>query len=980
MLDLRKFRQTSMRFFVLVAFCATIPLTSAFGQRTEDSSAESEITDSATDENVPITLDTNGDQPELQFSFRHAPWEDVLEWLAEEADLSFSTEVIPSGTFNYIDEDQSFTPKEAIDLVNSYLLIKGYTIVRKGKMMIVIDLEDELDAQLVRDLLVETPADELDKRGEYEITKTRFNLDKVDAELAEKQISQLMSPVGSIVVMPGAKQIMATETGGTLRMIREILVSLEKTAEEDEKGKLHTFPLKIATADEVLVVARPLLGIDEEEFANEDETIRISAGALGRTVFATGDADSIKLIKQIVEQVDSRDTTAASSGVMEMYQFMSHEVASTDSDSVLRVLQTLFVGDQAVRLEINRSTGGIFAYAKPSQHRSIRATIAEMELNPERVEVIPLRNTDPAAATLLIDKLFSTSQKPPIVDGTLNPPQLVVRGSQPQIEQIRLLLNDMGEGAGLGGNMTSATPRTGNVRMIPMTPETANLAIERIQRIWPSLSRQNEIRIVAPTEDSILRTFPNEDRLRRRGPRRGEGPRGRRPERPPAETNPPSDEPGEDREARHQPVAPFETRAVSDAVTEAATASTETADVPETNDTPTDTASTETAADTAVTPDIVVAPTPDGLMISSDDTDALNAVHALIEAFAATEIASGPRFNLFYLKHVEAETAQTLISSILTGLTTTPPPTISASTGSTTDARTGPVSLQPTSSSALGIGMPHMVADKRLNAIFVHGEPTEVAMVKQLLEVIDIESGPEEVLTFPKPRFIPVFNTDAENVAKVIREVYANRIIKEETRSRENNEDRNRGGGGFPGFFGRGRGGDRGGDQRGGNAAPQATGDLPMMTVGVDVETNSLVVAAPGPLLSEVESVVQELDRRAADKPPESIAVFNLKRTEPYVIRDTLVNLLGDQVEVSETSSSADGRGRTSGRTSSGPTSRSTAVPFTRQPGVGAGGSAIDIFSRMRAMQGQTGRGTDRGGFRGGAERSGGGRGGRGGR
>jgi hypothetical protein len=154
-----------------------------------------------------------------------------------------------------------------------------------------------------------------------------------------------------------------------------------------------------------------------------------------------------------------------------------------------------------------------------------------------------------------------------------------------------------------------------------------------------------------------------------------------------------------------------------------------------------------------------------------------------------------------------------------------------------------------------------------------------------------------------------------------------------------------------------------------------------MMTVGVDVETNSLVVAAPGPLLSEVESVVQELDRRAADKPPESIAVFNLKRTEPYVIRDTLVNLLGDQVEVSETSSS-DSRGRTSGRTSSGRTSGGrTAVPFTRQSGFGGGGSAVDIFSRMRAMQGQTGggqtgRGSDRG--RGGTDRSG--RGGRGGR
>ena len=203
---------------------------------------------------------TPADSKTLQFSFRQAPWDDVLQWLAEESDLSFSTDVIPTGTFNYIDRDQRFTPKEAIDLVNGYLLIKGYTIVRKGKMLLVIDLEDELDAQLVRDLLVETPVSKLKDRGEYEITKTRFDLNSVDAAEAEQQISQLLSPVGSVVVIPGAKQIMATETGGTLRVIQEVLASLEKSALEAEKGKLHSYLLKVATADEVLAVARPLLG------------------------------------------------------------------------------------------------------------------------------------------------------------------------------------------------------------------------------------------------------------------------------------------------------------------------------------------------------------------------------------------------------------------------------------------------------------------------------------------------------------------------------------------------------------------------------------------------------------------------------------------------------------------------------------------------------------------------------------------------
>ena len=924
--------------------------------------AKVETESSAKADVAPGASTKAADKPSLKFSFRHAPWDDVLQWLAEEADLSFSSDVVPTGTFNYIDEDQSFTAKQAIDLVNGYLLIKGYTLVRKGKMLLVIDLEDELDAQLVRDLLIETPASDLKDRGEYEITKTRFNLDKVDAAEAEKQINQLLSPVGSIIVMPGAKQILATETAGTLRMIQEILASLEKTATAEEKGKLHAYRLNIASADEVLAVARPLLGIEEEQFASEDGSIRISADPLGRTVFATGASEKIKLVEQIVREVDSRDTTSSGAGPGEAAQFMSHKVSTADSPAVLRVLQTLFVGDPTLRLEIDASTGGIIAFAKPSQHRAIKATIAEMEQNPESVQVIPLQYTDPAAAIMLVEKLFSTSQKPPIVDGTLVPPQLVVRGSQAQIEQIRLLLDDIGERGGpnaLSG--TTRGPRTGNVRMIPMAPETATMAIERIRSIWPDL-RRNEIKVVLPGEDQGLLRMQrlHSEGPRSRGPEDGRPARKVRPED--ADDSAQPEKPREvkqnkSKEAISSAPADFETRHVSD-LDDNQLAQVESDDAGD--DADSEAAELELANDneelsSQETPPIVIAPTPDGLMISSEDTEALNAIQSLVEAFAASGPTAGPRFNLFYLRHIEAETASTLVTSILTGVMT---PTTTAST--TTGASVGSVLQQQTSS--LAATLPHMVADKRLNALFVHGDPTQVAMVKQLLRVIDIESGPEEVLTFPKPQFIPVMNTDAEAVAKVLREVYANRIETGESNNRRNDESREQRGGGFRGFFG-GRGG---GNDRGNQNTQQTAGDLPKMTIGVDTESNSIVVSAPGPLLKEVVAVVRELDQRASEKPPESIAVVNLKRTDPYIVQQTLVGVLGDLVETSNSSSSSSGRA-----SSNGSGGRTGGTPFG---GATGGGTANDIINRIRAAQG----GGDRGGFGGGA-RGGGDRGGRGG-
>ena len=60
----------------------------------------------------------------LRFNFRYQPWEDVLDWLAEQADLSLQSTLVPEGTFNYSDTHE-YTPTEAIDLINGVLLPPG---------------------------------------------------------------------------------------------------------------------------------------------------------------------------------------------------------------------------------------------------------------------------------------------------------------------------------------------------------------------------------------------------------------------------------------------------------------------------------------------------------------------------------------------------------------------------------------------------------------------------------------------------------------------------------------------------------------------------------------------------------------------------------------------------------------------------------------------------------------------------------------
>ena len=264
--------------------------------------------------------------------------------------------------------------------------------------------------------------------------------------------------------------------------------------------------------------------------------------------------------------------------------------------------------------------------------------------------------------------------------------------------------------------------------------------------------------------------------------------------------------------------------------------------------------------------------------------------------------------------------------------------------------------------------------------LFVQGSSGQISLVKQLLDVIDQESGPEEVMTFPKPKFIPVYYSSAESVAEVLRQVYANRIYREGQGGRDSGR-----GGGFGGFgrfggggFGGSFGGRGGGNDRNRNGASQT--EEPKMTLGVDASSNSIVVSAPGPLLKEVEGVVREIDSRAMSEPGEDVAVVALKRTNPELVRESLTSLFGDQARQGQSGSRSSSRGPT------GPSSdfqRRMQMFEALRRGFGGGGGGGPDGLRSRGPGGPSGfqgRFGGRGGDSGGRGRGGGGGGPRGGR
>ncbi|MHB8861641.1 MAG: secretin N-terminal domain-containing protein, partial [Pirellulaceae bacterium] len=360
--------------------------------------------------------------------------------------------------------------------------------------------------------------------------------------------------------------------------------------------------------------------------------------------------------------------------------------------------------------------------------------------------------------------------------------------------------------------------------------------------------------------------------------------------------------------------------------------------------------------------DIHIEFTPNGILISSDDTAALDEFEDLLRTVAGPQLlAPGKNFTVYFLKHCKADVARQLISDILGGsssdngggsLVGDVASNLMGGGGGilgallagggggasavTTVQATGPVSI---------------VADSRLNCLLVQSLPVDAQLIEQLLKVIDREGSITDIFTAGKPHIIPVIYVQAEEVARIVREAFASRIA---------GAAGGQGGGGQPNpadFIRALRGG------RGGGNAEVKTEEA-KMTIAVDARSNALIVTAPEQLFLEVQELVKLIDEGGANL-DEDVQVVSLKKGNAEAVQKALAAIMGT------TSSSSSNASRATASNQRG--SAQGGAPF-------GGATSGDIQQRMQFLQRmQESMGDQRGGGqggRGGFQPGGGGRGG----
>jgi type II secretory pathway component GspD/PulD (secretin) len=818
---------------------------------------------------APVNNTSNIDKKpaeKVRFNFRYTPWKEAIEWFADQAAVSLQADSLPSGTLNLTD-NQYYTPAEALDVLNSYLLFKEYTIIRKGKSLFIIYLPDGIPPNLLEPIT----ADELDNRGKYEICRCVFKLNRTVPDIIQAEVEKLLGPQGSLTAMPKSQQIVVTETAGTLRTIRDIIKRIDDP-EALASGTLQTIEPKNLSADEALGIMRKLLAIDEN-----DASLRTAVDASGKIIWMTGRGDMIERAKEIIKSLD--DSFAKDKPQDGQPQFHVFETGSADPATVLAVLQTLLAGTPDVRMSLDAKTGGIAVLGRPANLATVREAIKQMQLNTPQIDVIPLKRISPLSAVESIKKFFataspaaadSTAKTPimpvnvsaPIVEADTAAQQIIVRGTLTQIQQIRVLLNKLGEDGIAGVKADTSTVRT-----ISIPSAATPYILEQLQNVLPKINPN--IKIVTP-QTTTPENKNNND--------------------------------GTEERINKLIDATFEkelTAAPQRSVTY----------IP-----------CQYPSQTAGTPQpVIVTITPAGLMISSDDTAALNQVEGLLRMLSDETMLGKTEMKVHYLKNSTAEVVSATLRSLLDAGSAEARGVSGAGGGISDEQRAAVLGYVAQGNTIEKTGQVSLAADARLNALLIQANPVDHKTIERLLPILDQPSR-DDILNRARPRLIPLKNIRAEEALTTVETVFSGRMQggtsgQNAQGNAAGGRGRNAGGNnnnqqqvpmpgmppGMQGMPGMPPGGPgmimqqiaRLGNQGGSPAAPKEAEEK--MTLGTDSRSNSLIVSAPESLFLEVKAFVEELDAVAAQQET-VVETVSLKNINSSVAQQAIANTLGSSV------------------------------------------------------------------------------------
>ena len=846
------------------------------------------------------------DDGKISFSFKGQPWPSVLEWLADISDKSLQWEEAPAGYLDLTTRGR-YSVEEVQDLINSVLLSKGFTLLENGDVLIVANLKN-LDTSLVPRVSIA----ELGRRGDHELVKTFIDLDWLVAENAAEEIKPMLSPYGKVTALKTTNRLDVLETAGNLRRVVELID--EEQSDNGQQRLVREFRLKHTRAAEVLETLQKLLGIEVKSNApldprqammqqQQQQMMMAQQGQPGQmpqapakkepqvflvvnsrenSILANAPPDKMAVVEQAVLVVDVPQDSQQ--GLLaNMHKMQVYRLAGITPEALVKVLQELGSLDPTSRLEIDQKNRAIIAFAPLADHVLIRSLVDKLDGAGRRFEVIQLRVLSAEYVAGSINTLMNGPEKNdnnrnrfPFyyyfdgggqqqqqdgadrfqIEADIEHNRLLLRANDIELAEVKTLLMKLGEIPPEGRN-------THTTRVIPTMPgEETEKLLDRLKRVWPSVA-PNPLDVEAGALESE-ESEESSDRRRERVKGRGKRPASKT--QPKSESAPKSGAPRE-QETRREPAEQEPRLAASPRFRLAQDRQATQPDLPDADENqaeqpalPPPLAPGKELPRAAHAP-VKITVGPYGLIISSADTEALDRIEDLMVDIMPPRLS----YKVFTLHHTYAKDVAELLEDIYKN--------DADGNSKKTDLFESywygyrPQTNQKTRSTLSSRRPLTFVPDPVTNTILVQGaDANQLAEIESLIEVYDQRETPDSN-SVRHTKIVALRYAKAAEVSEIVKDVFRDLLSPNDKALQQNmpqqpqqQQQQQRNGGYFESLFSY-----LTEDNEKAQNVPRFKG---MLSVGIDVRSNSLAISAPQILLDDVLEMIERLDLAAKPTRP----------------------------------------------------------------------------------------------------------------
>lgn len=322
-------------------------------------------------------------QMKLMFQFREMKWDDVLNWFAAQQDLTLVMDRTPPGTFTYSDA-RTYSPSEGIDLLNSVLMTRNFALVRREKMLVVMELSDSIPLELLPRVTME----QLPERGRFELVSVMFPLAGRPIDAVLQEVKPYLSSYGRAIPLAQSRQLLVIETAGKMQTINELIASVPLP-------KQPPAPEKPAPPPQPVFAAYPLGQLDATQSL---ETIRKLVPSEQITVNAkTGVLSAYVVPAQQTAIKAAIDQMTASAAALPASEPVAYQFSGITPAELTKQVSAL-----APNAIVTATTDRLLVIASPEDQQRIRTSLAAINIVPAISEkAMRVFDVEPASATLI---------------------------------------------------------------------------------------------------------------------------------------------------------------------------------------------------------------------------------------------------------------------------------------------------------------------------------------------------------------------------------------------------------------------------------------------------------------------------------------------------------------------------------------------------------------------------------------------------